>query len=201
MSTTLKAPNGLKDLECEKGQLSSRPPVRYVPLTDLVTTKEELQSLKIKLPNGLPNGSVFNMSIYSHGNTEEYLAHIVAVLCIIKQKGLDAQCRKLGKTVVKLTWMFKDLLKAAGSKDTVLLDVDVEVRKLDIKEIQKMLQEAQKQQNKAIAKMYELLRNLLFGDPQSQWDCDSCKIYERDSWAGVNGHVTIGRHPHTWAAF
>jgi hypothetical protein len=91
MSTTLKALNGLKYSECKKGQLSSRPPIPYVPLIDLITTKEEPQSLKIKLPDG----SFFNMSIYSCGNTKEYLAHIVASLRIIKQKGLDAHCRKL----------------------------------------------------------------------------------------------------------
>jgi hypothetical protein len=164
MSTTLKALDGLKDLECEKGQLISRPPIPYIPPTNLMTIKEEPQSLKIKLPDR----SVFNMSIYSRGNTKEYLAHIVAVLRINKQKGLDAQCRKLGKAVVKLTGTFKDLLKAAGSKDTVSLDDDVEACKLEIKETQKMLQEAQDQHNEAITKMYELLRNLLSGDPQSQ---------------------------------
>jgi hypothetical protein len=53
---------------------------------------------------------------------------------------------------VKLTGMFQDLLKAAWSKDTVLLDDDVEACKLEIKEAQKMLQEAHKKHNKAIAK-------------------------------------------------
>ncbi len=146
MSTTLKAPGRLKDSECEKGQLSSRPPVPYVPSKDLVTTKEEPQSLKIKIPDG----TIFNMSIYSHGSTKEYLAHIVAVLHIIKQKGLDIQCRKLGKAIVKLTKTFKDFLKTAGSKDTVSLDDDMEARKLEIKETQKMLQEAQKQHDEAL---------------------------------------------------
>jgi hypothetical protein len=79
------------------------------------------------------------MTIYSRGNTKEYLAHIVAVLRIIKQKGLEVQCRKLGKAVVKLTRTFKFLLKATGSKDTVLLNDDVEACKLEIKEMQKML--------------------------------------------------------------
>jgi hypothetical protein len=97
--------------------------------------------------------------------------------------------------------MFKDLLRAAGSKDTVVLDDDVEARKFEIKETQKMLQEAQKQHDEAIAKMYKLLRNLLSGDPQSQWDCVSREMLERDLWAGVNSHVTIGRHPRKWAAF
>jgi hypothetical protein len=163
MSSTLKAPNGLKDFKCKKGQLSSQPPILYVPPTDLIITKEEMQSLKFKLPDSF----VFNMSIYSRGNTKEYLAHIIAVLCIIKQKWLDVQCRKLRKTVVKLTRTFKDLLEAAWSKNTVLLDNDVEACKLEIEETQKMLQEAQKQHNWAIDKMYNLLRNLMSGDLQS----------------------------------
>jgi hypothetical protein len=134
-------------------------------VTDLITTKEEPQVLKVKLPDG----SILNLSIYSRGNTKEYLAHIIAAIRIIKQKGLDVQCRKLGKAVVKRTRTFKDLLKAAGSRDTVSLDNDVEARKLEIKETQKMLQEAQKQHNKVVAKMYEQLRNLLPSDLQSQW--------------------------------
>jgi hypothetical protein len=47
---------------------------------DLITSKEQPQVLKIKLPDD----TCLNMPIYSRGNTEEYLAHIVAVLCIIK---------------------------------------------------------------------------------------------------------------------
>jgi hypothetical protein len=141
------------------------------------------------------------MSIYSRGKTEEYLAHIIAVVRIINQKGLDVQCRNLGKAVVKLTRTFKDLLKAAGSKDTVLLDNDVEACKLQIEETQKMLQEAQMQHNEAIAKTYKLLRNLLSGDPQSKWGRISLKMHKCDSWAIVNSQVTIGRHPRTRAAF
>jgi hypothetical protein len=60
-------------------------------------SKEEPQVLKVKLPND----SHLNMPIYSRGNTKEYLTHIVAVLRIIKQKGLYAKCRKLGKAVVR----------------------------------------------------------------------------------------------------
>jgi hypothetical protein len=197
MSTTLKAPNRLKGLECKKGQLSSWPPVPYVPVTDLVTTKKVPQVLKVKLSYS----SILNMSIYSHGNTKEYLAHIVAGFCIIKQKGLDVQCRKHGKAVVKLTRMFKIHLKAAWSKDIVLLDDDVEARKLEVKKMQKILQETQKQYDEAIIKTYKQLRNLLSSDPQSQWDCVCRKMHKCDSWAGVNGQVTVGRHPHMWAAF
>ncbi len=64
-----------------------------------------------------------------------------------------------------------------------------------------MLQEAQKAHNKAITKSYEQLRNLLFGNAQSQRDCICCKMHKRDLWAAVNGQVTKGRCPRTWMSF
>ena len=97
MSTSLKSLDGLKDAECKKGQLSHRPPIPYVPVIDIITPKEEPQIFKIKLPDV----SHLSMPIYSHGNNEEYLVHIVAVLQVIKQKGLPKECRVLAKAVVK----------------------------------------------------------------------------------------------------
>jgi hypothetical protein len=143
------------------------------------------------------------MPIYSRGNTDEYLdlAHIVAVLHITKQKGLDAKCRKLGKAVVTQSGALKNLLEAAGSKDTVSSDVDLEARKMEIEQTQQMLQESQKKHDKAITKMYKLLRNLLSNDQQSQLDCVCHEMHERDLWARVNGQVTVGRRPRTWATF
>ncbi len=76
MSTSLKSPDGLKDAECKNGQLSHRPPIPYVPVIDIVMPKEEPQIFKIKLPDA----SHLSMPIYSRGNNEKYLAHIVAVL-------------------------------------------------------------------------------------------------------------------------
>jgi hypothetical protein len=84
---------------------------------DLVTTKEATESLKIKLPDG----TVFNMSIFSRGNTKEYLAHIIVVLHLISQKGLNVQCRKLAKAVKKQAGMLKNPQKAAGFKTTHLV--------------------------------------------------------------------------------
>jgi hypothetical protein len=76
MSTSLKSPDGLKNMECKKGQLSTRPPISYVPEVDIITTKEEPQVFKVKLSGK----SHLSMPIFSRGNNEEYLAHIVAVL-------------------------------------------------------------------------------------------------------------------------
>jgi hypothetical protein len=61
----------------------------------------------------------------------------------------------------------KNLLKAAGSKDIVSSDVDVQVCKVEIEQTQQMLQESQKTQKEAIVKAYKQLRNFLYGDLQS----------------------------------
>jgi hypothetical protein len=195
LSTTLKSPEGLKDLECKRGQLSSQPLIPYVLPTNLVTTKEALESLKIKLPNG----TIFNMSIVSRGNTEEYLAYIVAVLRFINQKGPDVQCRKLAKAVDKLAGTLKNLQKSSGPTGSRSKDKK-EARKLELIQAKEMLQEAQKTHNEATAKTYKLVRNILSGDTQSQCDHICWEMHESDSWAGVNGEMTEGRHPRLWTA-
>jgi hypothetical protein len=97
--------------------------------------------------------------------------------------------------------VLKNLQEATESQDTVSTSVNVTARKVEIEQTQQMLQEAQKAHNKAIAKMYEQLRNLLSGDAQFQWDCICRKMHKCDSWAAVNGQVTKGRHPRTWMSF
>jgi hypothetical protein len=197
MSIALKSLDGLKDAECKKGQLSHRPPIPYVPVVDIITPKKEPQIFKIKLPDA----SHLSMPIYSRGNNKEYLAHIVAVLRVIEQKGLPKKCRVLAKAVVRWTEALKNLQEAAESWDTVLTTVDVTARKVEIEQTVQMLQEAQKAHAKATAKSYEQLRNLLSGNAQSQWKCLCRKMHEHDLWAAVNGQVTKGRHPRTWMSF
>jgi hypothetical protein len=59
--------------------------------------------------------------------------------------------------------------------------------KVEIEQMSQMLQEAQKAHDKAIAELYEQLRNLLSGDAQSKWDPVCCEMHESDSWAAENG--------------
>ncbi len=111
MSTSLKSPDRLKDAECEKEQLSHRPPIPYIPIVDVVTPKEEPQLYKVKLPDT----SHLSIPIYSRGNNKEYLAHLIAVLRIIEQKGLPKKCRVLAKAVVRWSEVLKNLQEAVES--------------------------------------------------------------------------------------
>jgi hypothetical protein len=138
MSTTLESPNRLKNVECKKGQPSNWPPIPYVPEMDIVTPKKHSQVYKVKLPDN----SHLNMHIYSQGTTRNTLC--IAVLCIIKQRGLDSRCRKLKKAVLRQSEMLKNLLKAAGSRDSVSMDFDIQACKVEIEQTQQLLQDFQK---------------------------------------------------------
>ena len=87
MSVPLKSPEGLKDSECEKGKLSHRPPIPYVPPTDLLPATSKIETIKIKVADA----STVNMKFFLVGSPEEYLSHIVAVLGLIDRKGLREQ--------------------------------------------------------------------------------------------------------------
>jgi hypothetical protein len=145
-------------------------------------------------------GTIFNKAIFSRGNTREYPVHVVVFLHLIIQMGLNVQCRKLAKPVNKLAGTLENLQKSSGPKGATSKE-DQESHKVEIVHTQEMLEEAWKAHNMAVAKMYELLRNILSGDPQSQLDRVCCKMQERDLWTAVNGQMTTGRHPHLWTAF
>ncbi len=109
---------------------------------------------------------------------------------MIEQKGLPKKCRVLAKAVVRQSEALKNLQEAAQSQDTVSTTVDVTACKVEIEQTQQMLQEAQKAHDKAIAKLYKQLRNLLSGNAQSQWDSVCREMHKHDLWAAVNGQVT-----------
>ncbi len=116
----------LKDAECKKGQLAQRPPIPYGPVVDVVTPKEDPAMLKVKLPND----SHISIPIFSRGTNEEYIAHIVAVLRIIEQKGLQKKYRVYAKAVAKRQAALKNLQEASEPQYTVLISVDVAARKV-----------------------------------------------------------------------
>jgi hypothetical protein len=97
MSMSNKIPEGLKDSEYEKGNLGVHPPIPYIPPTDLLQTKENTDTLKLKHPDR----TVFSMTIFTKGNPEDYLQHIITVLCLITQKRLDGAQLKSWKGSLK----------------------------------------------------------------------------------------------------
>ncbi len=91
-------------------------------------------------------------------------------------------------------------LKSIGPRDSSP-DEDPDEIKAEIKETKELALETQKQYNEVVASTYELLRNLLVGKPQSQWDRIMREMHKRDSWAGVDGKRHDEKCPKTWTSF
>jgi hypothetical protein len=90
MSTNLKfLPEGLKNVKIKKSMLPVRPPIPYVPPTDL-HKKQETKQFKVKIPDG----TKFQMHTYGSNNNKEYLVHVITVLCLVKQKGTAAKVKE-----------------------------------------------------------------------------------------------------------
>jgi hypothetical protein len=104
------------------------------------------------------------------------------------------------KAIDKLAGTLESLQKPTGPKGASSNE-DQKSREVEIVHTQEILDESWKAHDKAVANTYELLRNLLSSDLQSQWDQVCCKMQESDLWAGVNGQMTTGRRPSLWIAF
>jgi hypothetical protein len=69
--------------------LPVRPPIPYVPPTNL-HKKQETEQIKRELLDG----TKFQMPTYGSGNNEEYLVHVIIILCLIEQKGTATEVKE-----------------------------------------------------------------------------------------------------------
>ncbi len=101
-------------------------------------------------------------------------------------KGTQCAVQEAGQGLDKLAGTLENLQKPTGPKGATSKEDQVSC-KVEIVHTQEMFKEAWKAHDKAIAKTYKLLRNLLSSHQQSQWDWVCCKMHKHDSWAEVNG--------------
>jgi hypothetical protein len=98
MSSSLKSPpEGLKNAKCKKGTPHVRPPIPYVPPTDL-HEKREMELIKVELPDE----TKFQMPTFISGNNKDYLVHVIAVLQLVEQKGIAAKVKEAFAALVKV---------------------------------------------------------------------------------------------------
>jgi hypothetical protein len=100
VNASLKSsPEGLKNAECKKGKPPVRPPIPYVPPTNL-HEKRETEQIKVEFLDG----TKFQMPTYAYGsgNNEEYLVHVIAVLRLVEQKGTAAEMKEAFAALVKV---------------------------------------------------------------------------------------------------
>jgi hypothetical protein len=193
MSSNLKSlPEGLKNTECKKGKLVARPPISYVPPVDL-HEKWEPKQIKVKMHDG----TNFQMAAFGYGNNEEYLVHVIAVLQIIEQKGMETDVRKAFQALVAVRREMKPLFDFPDDK-TEAEKQDWKQKLLKYKEILK----AKKNVTVAEAqKALKVFRCFIVGNLRTQWDKIVHKLHTKDPWIGENGNSNKGPRIRSWLFF
>ncbi len=149
MSGNAKSPaEGPKDAECERGVITTRPPIPYVPPMDPYE-KQEKTEIKTKLPDG----TNYQMVPFRAGSNEDYVHNIIGMILLVEQKDLENSTKKVFVAASKIKEKVRPLYKKLNmSKDPQ----EKEGLKKKIKNTEKDLKKAEKNALKEIVKAYKL---------------------------------------------
>ncbi len=151
----------LTDQECEKGQLTQRPPFPYAIPKAETNLKASRETVKMKTPEGEVKMAVLGDS----PGTEEYLQHLNAFQRMISRKKLDEKMTKWTNAVVIATALVRKLFRIPN-KETELQTS----KRLS-------LWEAAEAELKEVGLVYDLFRKTLKEDPK----------HAKDPWEDLRG--------------
>jgi hypothetical protein len=162
MSLNLKSPpEGLKNAECEKGTPPIRPPILYVPPTDLLK-KRETEQIKVELLDE----TKFQMPTYDSGNNKEYLVHVIAVLHLVEQKGTAAEVKE---TFAALVAVRKEMSPFFNFPEDETVAAK-EARKKRLNKLNESLKAKKTFAVEQAQKAYKLFCCFVGSKAQTQWD-------------------------------
>jgi hypothetical protein len=184
MSSSLKSPlEGLKNAECKKSMPSVRPPIPYVPPTNL-HKKRETEQIKVKLPDG----TKFQMPTYGSGNNEEYLVHVIAVLRLVEQKGTAAKVNEAFAALVAVRKEMSPLFNFPEDETPA----KKEARKKKLTNLNESLKAKKSFMVDQAQKAYKLFRCFVVGKARMQWEWIVNKMHTKNPWIGINGKSNKG---------
>ncbi len=184
MSSSLKSPpEGLKNAGCKKGIPPVRPPILYVPPTDL-HEKQETEQIKVELSDG----TKFQMPTYGSGNNKEYLVHVIAILRLTEQKGTAAEVKEALAALVKVRKEMSPFFNFPEDETPT----KKEARKKTLANLNESLKAKKSFAVNQAQKAYKLFRCFVNGKAQMQWDRIVNKMHTKNPWIGVNGKSNKG---------
>jgi hypothetical protein len=172
MSSNLKSPlEGLKNAECKKGKLIARPPIPHVPPLDL-HKMQGTEKIKVKMPDG----TNFQMATFGYRNNKEYLVHIIAVLCIIEQIGMETDVRKAFQALVEVRREMKPLFEFSEDET----EAEKQVWKQTLSKYKDILKAKKSVAVAEAQKAYEVFRCFVASNSRTQWDRIVHEMHTKD---------------------
>ncbi len=181
-----------KNAECKKGMPPVRPPIPYVPPTDL-HEKQETEQIKVKLLNG----TKFQMPTYGSGNNKEYLVHIIAILRLVEQKGTAAKVKEAFTALVKVWKEMSPFFNFPEDESAA----KKEAKKKKLSEFNESLKAKKSFAVKHAKKANELFHRFIISKARMQWDRIVNEMHTKNPWIGINGKSNMGICMKSWISF
>jgi hypothetical protein len=186
MSGSAKSPaEGLKDLECKWGVITTQPPIPYVATVNPYKKQE-----KTKIKTRLPDGTHYQMVPFHSGTNKEYINHVIAMICLlVEQKDLKNSMEKAFVTVSEIKEKVGPINKKINLSKSAQ---EKEGLEKTLKTTEKALELLEKNTLKEVVKCYELFCTYFVGKARTQWDKVIQEMHRKDPWVGLQwtGHLT-----------
>jgi hypothetical protein len=152
----------LSDADCEKGQVTQRPPILYTVSKNglLVSTLQE--TIKVKMPKGESKQTLLG----NGADGEEYVKHLMSFFRFMEKKGYEANLEAAVKVTLSVTTPLKKLAKAqTREKDPAKAKRLTKVEAAKVRLINAKVAEST-----LACHAYDLFCKLLRDEPEIQWD-------------------------------
>jgi hypothetical protein len=173
---------GLRDQECERGNVAKRPAISFVPAVDKVQDalninhKERTQKIK------LPNNTEFNATIWHSGTPEEFLNHTGHFETYKKAlKDYEKTVRLQAKAVADLE----------AAKQEKLEEGILEGLRTDVATQMAASKEAGEERDRAAEGFFSTYANLLSVEARIAWDNIVARQIGTAPWTDLKGK----KHP------
>jgi hypothetical protein len=174
----------LSNAECEKGQVTQRPPIPYAVSKNglLVSTLQETN--KVKTPEGESKQTLLGNRV----DREEYVKHLMSFFRFMEKKGYEADLEAAAKVSLSATTALKKLAKAqTGEKDPAKAKRLTKVEAAKVRLINAKVAEST-----LACLTYDLFRKLLRDEPEIQWDRIVTLMHTKSPWEDIKGAMHNG---------
>ena len=130
MSTILTSVE-LNDFECEKGQVTQRPPILYAASKSSLLMMTTRESVKMKMPEGEHKQAILG----NGADGEEYVKHLMSSDGLLEKKGFGSDLADAAKAFLKAGMTLKKYLKVPKGEN----DADKATRLTEVKAAEKEL--------------------------------------------------------------
>ena len=170
----------LNGSECEKGQVTQRPPIQDAASKAGLLMMTTQETIKMKLPEGEHKQPL----LVNRADADEYVKHLMTFDRLLDKKGCGADLADAAKAVLKVGMTLKKHLEAPKGEN----DPAKAKRLAKVKAAEKELTAAKVVESTVLCLTYDLFRKLTKDeDPEIQWDRIVVDMYSKNPWMDIKG--------------